>query len=139
MLGSSPACGSKVALRLYRGIYSGVLCWHWQSDSDSERRRFDSYSRNALDEASHHIGIERRCRRVTAGRHCPNLGQTKPLPGHEFREEQKLSQHMVLWSSWSARHPVKVKVAGSSPVRIARVSTDALRAWRNNICGQPRV
>lgn len=27
---------------------------------------------------------------------------------------------MPLWSSWSARHPVKVKVAGSSPVSGAK-------------------
>ena len=28
---------------------------------------------------------------------------------------------MVLWSSWSARRPVKAEVAGSSPVRTASV------------------
>jgi hypothetical protein len=41
---------------------------------------------------------------------------------------------MVLWSSWSARRPVKAEVAGSSPVRTASISAGhrlVARSWHN--------
>lgn len=64
-----------------------------------------------------------------------------PLTGHEGSNPSSRtkfttgnrscrSRRTVLWSSWSARSPVKAQVAGSSPVRTANHAPLAQRIER---------
>ena len=39
----------------------------------------------------------------------------------------------VLWSSWSARRPVKAEVAGSSPVRTAKAQSACTSARQGQV------
>ncbi len=48
----------------------------------------------------------------------------------EFHSLFRVSDCMALWRSWLARRPVTAKVAGSSPVRVARVVGDVFPGAR---------